>query len=76
MSKFKAWLFGRFLPAWCREELLDTNTRLTAKIQAQAQEIDRLKAYIDGMHAALRRQPRITVNAKEVSRSGHPDRTV
>lgn len=76
MNKFKAWFFGRFLPAWCRESLLDDNTRLAAKVRAQSQEIARLNAYIDGMHAALRRQPRITINAKEVSRSGHPDRTV
>lgn len=72
MKKIKAWLFDRFLPAWSQEELEDAN----AKIQAQAQEIDRLNAYIDGMHAALRRQPRITINAKEVSRSGHLDRAV
>lgn len=72
MNKIKAWFFGRFLPNWYREELKDAY----AKIQAQAQEIDRLNAYIDGMHAALRRQPRITINAKEVSRSGNPDRTV
>lgn len=72
MNKFKAWFFGQFLPAWHREELEDAY----AKIRAQSQEIARLNAYIEGMHAALRRQPRITINAKEVNRSGHPDRTV
>lgn len=72
MRKFKAWLFGRFLPNWYREELEDAY----AKIQAQSQEIARLNAYIEGMHATLRRHPRITINAKEVSHSGHPDRAV
>lgn len=76
MNKIRTWFFDRFLPAWCREELLDENTRLTAKVKEQAREIDQLNAYIDGMHDAMRRQPRITINAKEVSRNGYPDRAV
>lgn len=76
MSKFKRWLYGRFLPAWCRESLLEENTRLAEKVRAQAREIERLNAYIDGLEHAMRRQPRIIINTREVSRSGHPDRTV
>ena len=61
MCKLKRWIIDRFLPAWCRAELLDENRRLDARIKSQAAEIDRLNAYIDGMHDAMRRQQKITV---------------
>lgn len=54
-----------FLPAWCREELLEENKKLRQKVERQAEEIDRLNAYIDGVTDALRRQPRIIVNGGE-----------
>ena len=61
MCKVKRWIIDKFLPAWCREALLDENRRLDARIKAQAAEIDRLNAYIDGMHDAMRHQQKITV---------------
>lgn len=68
MKKLKTWLYERFLPAWCRDDLLKANELLSAKVQEQAREIERLEAYIDGFHAAQRRQPRIVINCKEVSK--------
>lgn len=68
MRKLKRWLYDRFLPAWCRDDLMRANELLSAKVQAQAMEIERLEAYIDGVHAAQRRQPRIVINCKEVSK--------
>lgn len=68
MHKFKRWLYDRFLPAWCRDDLLRANELLSARCKAQAQEIDRLRAYIDGVQTASRRQPRIVINCKEVSK--------
>lgn len=68
MRKLKRWLYERFLPAWCRDDLMRANELLSAKVQAQAREIERLEAYIDGVHAAQRRQPRIVINRKEVSK--------
>ena len=68
MRKLKRWLYDRFLPAWCRDDLMRANELLSAKVQAQAGEIERLEAYIDGVHAAQRRQPRIVINCKEVSK--------
>lgn len=65
MRKFKRWLIERFLPAWCREELLAENRRLRERVQRQAAEIDRLNAYVDGVRDAIRRQPRITINGGE-----------
>ena len=63
--RFKRWLFERFLPAWCREELLEQNERLRSRIAAQQQEIERLEAYIEGMRAALRRQPKIVIEGEK-----------
>lgn len=68
MRKLKRWLYDRFLPAWCRDDLMRANELLSAKVQAQAREIERLEAYIDGVHATQRRQPRIVINCKEVSK--------
>jgi hypothetical protein len=44
------------------------NELLSEKCKAQAREIERLQAYIDGVHAAQRRQPRIVINCREVSK--------
>lgn len=68
MRKIKKWLCGKFLPAYCRDDLLDTNKRLITKIAEQEQEIERLNAYIDGMQYAMVRQPRVIIKAKEVAR--------
>ncbi len=65
MKKLREYLINRFLPAWCREELLEENKKLRQKVERQAEEIDRLNAYIDGVTDALRRQPRIIVNGGE-----------
>ena len=68
MKKLKKWLYERFLPAWCRDDLIKANELLSAKVQEQAREIERLEAYIDGLCTAQRRQPRIVINCKEVSK--------
>ena len=72
MRKIKQWLIGRFLPAWCREELLSENLKLTQKVQRQAAEIDRLRAYIEGLHKSMRYQPKIIVNGGAAD--GHHER--
>lgn len=54
MSKFKQWLYNRFLPAWCRDDLMETNSRLLAANAEQKQEITKLNAYISGLEQALR----------------------
>mgnify|MGYP007000524296 CR=1 FL=1 len=61
MRRLKQWIVEKYLPAWCRSELMDENRRLNAKIRSQAAEIDRLNAYIDGIHDAMHRQQKITV---------------
>lgn len=66
MTRFKQWLYNRFLPAWCKDDLISANTHLTAVIVEQKQTICRLNAYIDGFETAARLQRRITINTGEV----------
>ena len=68
MTGLKRWICERFLPAYCREEMLEEAKRLRARIDELKQENERLLAYIDGMHAVLRRRQKITINATEESR--------
>lgn len=65
MKKLKKWLFERFLPAYCKEDMLETNDKLVALIAEQKAEIDRLQAYISGLERAMR--TRITIK-NEVSK--------
>ena len=65
--RLKRWIIDKFLPAWCRSELMDENRRLTEKIEKQAAKIGRLNAYIDGLQDALCRQPKIIINGGDAS---------
>lgn len=65
MTGLKKWLCERFLPVWCREELLDENKRLRDSLREERIRNRELKAYIDGLHTALRAQRRITINTGE-----------
>ena len=67
MTRLKRWIIDKFLPAWCRSELMDENRRLTEKIEKQAAKIDCLNAYIDGLQDALCRQPKIIINGGDAS---------
>lgn len=67
MTRLKRWIIDKFLPAWCRSELMDENRRLTEKMEKQAAKIDRLNAYIDGLQDALCRQPKIIINGGDAS---------
>ncbi len=61
MSKFKKWLYNRFLPAYCRDNLMETNARLLAANAEQKREIERLNAYISGLETAMRNQRRVVI---------------
>lgn len=67
MTQFKRWLYLKFLPEWCREDLMETNVHLTQVILDQKIEIDRLNAYINGLENGIRSQRRITIR-NEVGR--------
>lgn len=65
MSKFMRWLCNKFLPAWCKDELLEENAQLRDRAEKQQQEIDRLNAYIDGMERTMKLQKRILIQGGE-----------
>lgn len=67
MTKLKRWLYNKFLPAWCKEDLIQTNANLISVIAEQRAELDRLNAYIDGLENAMRSQRRIVIR-NEVSK--------
>ena len=67
MKKFKRWLIEKFLPTYCRNELLEENKRLSNKIPELQAKNDRLNAYIDGMESALRYQ-KITIRNEVTDR--------
>ena len=58
VQRFKRWLYQRFLPDWCREELLAENHRLAADAEQLRQENRELTACIAGMEAVLKRLPK------------------
>ena len=61
MTKFKQWLCAKFLPAWCREDLLNENARLSAALSELKNENNKLRAYINGFESAVRYQRRIVI---------------
>lgn len=67
MGRFKRWLYNKFLPALCKDELMEENARLMGIVKAQGQEINQLRSYINGMETAMRHQRRVTVR-NEVKR--------
>ena len=64
MKKFQNWLYTHFLPAVAREKLLAENKQLTRALHDAQQENDRLQAYIDGMHAVLRKKQQIHIHTE------------
>lgn len=60
MKQLKRWLWERFLPLWCREDLLAENEAQRCRIDRLQAENDRLRAYIAGLEYAARR--RVTIN--------------
>ena len=50
----KKWLLERFLPMWAKETVLKDNRRLAGELRRAAEENERLRAYIRGMHAGMR----------------------
>lgn len=64
MRKWKRKIVDKYLPAWCREEIIDENKRLTEKVAALGRKIELQDAYIDGVHDALRYRPKIEINGK------------
>ena len=73
MTRLKRWIIDKYLPAWCRAELMGENRRLSEKLEKQAAKIDRLNAYIDGLQDALSRQQKIIINGGDASGNRESD---
>lgn len=61
MKKLKKWLLEKYLPAWCREQLLGDNEELMKALADARRENERLLAYISGMQSVLKQQKRQSV---------------
>ena len=75
MRRIREWLFERFLPAWCRTELMEENRRHRERIEALERENERLNAFVDGVEFVLRRLSRARVSVYPPERNA-PERTV
>lgn len=64
MLKWKKQFVEKYLPMWCRAELMDENRQLEKKVERLTRQIEEQSAYIEGMHHALRYQTKITVNGR------------
>lgn len=64
MWKWKKKIIEKYLPMWCRGELMEENKRLKQKIQAQENQIEHLTAYLRGMQYAVRNGTKITVKGE------------
>ncbi len=55
MNKCKRWLYNKFLPAYCKEDLLEENKKLAELVEQQRREMEILHSYLDGIEHGLRR---------------------
>lgn len=65
MNKLKMWLFKRFLPDWCRGDLLRQLAEKDKKIQELRKRLADKEAYIEGLHDGMKMAGRL---AKQVGR--------
>lgn len=61
MTRLKEWLYGCFLPAYCRDDLLAANKRLSEQLREQRAENERLQCYIRGLETGIRSQRRVNI---------------
>ncbi|MBQ3045144.1 MAG: hypothetical protein IJD49_04245 [Clostridia bacterium] len=61
MSKIKQWFFNKYLPAYCKEELIEENNKLRMQVQELKAEKKELESYISGMQRGLRAVKKIQI---------------
>lgn len=62
LRKIKRWFYDHFLPMWAKESLLKDLLTMERGYEEKCQELEKLKAYMAGMEAGLRKQRRIVIN--------------
>ena len=61
MRKLKDWLYNKFLP-WETKQIYQREVELLREqVAKQAQTIERLQAYIDGVHDVIRQRMKIEI---------------
>ena len=65
MTKIKKWLCERYLPTYCREEMLRENANLRKRLEQSIQENQRIIAYYAGIQYALRQNKKIIIQGGE-----------
>lgn len=61
IKKFKRWLIDTYLPAYAKQELLETYEKQLKRNEELKRENERLNAYIDGLEAGIKAQRRIII---------------
>lgn len=56
----KKWLIDNFLPMWAKETVLSDYRRLKRENKILEQEMNYMRAYIDGLESGLRAAKRMT----------------
>lgn len=74
MGSLKKWIINKFLPAWCREKLLEENSRLRGSVLELKQENAVLRAHISGMERGLKLSRKITIRGDRVEYLGSIDK--
>ncbi len=65
IRKLKIWLRERYLPEYCRQQLLEENERLRKTLDRKEKEIIRLNGYAEGLEEALRAPSRVALKGVE-----------
>ena len=61
MKRIKNWLYGKFLPMWAKETVLNENKELTAENFQLKQKIKENEAYIRGLEQGMRSLRKINI---------------
>lgn len=61
MSKIKRWFFNKYLPAYCKEKLMEEIDDLRKEVQELKAEKNELEAYISGMQRGLKAVKKIQI---------------
>lgn len=61
MGKIKQWFLNKYLPAYCKESLMEENEDLRKEVQELKAQINELEAYISGMTRGLKAVKKIQI---------------
>ena len=68
IQRIRQWLIDRFLPVWAKESVVKENESLRQRLAEKETEIERLKAYIEGLETGIRSQRKIVINNRSAGK--------